>query len=509
MTEIESSYLKKVTIYGYCSFSKQKLCKLFLNKKEYLIADALGNFVIVWNNDSRQVIVTSAIGIIAYYFYIKNQYFTHGKEILEVFRDSQQVWEWDFQALADYLIFNHPVDSSTLHKYIKRTSANTIISFENGRLEEKPLQSSNENQSQSFSSPYDSIDCLTTEVARWVNQENAVLSITGGFDSRLILATLLSQGIKPYLIVSGQKNSFDLNVSKSISKKFNLPLLTTEFKSLDIIQNSNKTITATGGMLPITHWAGHLWATSYELNLPIIVGFNGEFVRSYYFDKGQFSYLLDYIPDAYKKYLLGIIINSDFRELTNFFIPEFQAEFSKNAEKIRFQRMMSFSNSNTLEKLDSFFINSYTRNKTGMDISALSKHTSWIAPLCSSAWIKSLENLPRNWKLGSKFHRFAINELFPQLLSFPEEGAGEKITLNPKYLYWARKKSVIPFYNIKVLNTPEVEALINKGIANLEDIMSKTAINLLLEKKSLKLKLLGYKLAPIGLFKDLINNSSF
>ncbi|ELS04297.1 hypothetical protein Xen7305DRAFT_00040260 [Xenococcus sp. PCC 7305] len=506
MPKTENNFLKKVTVYGYCSYSKRKLARLFFNKEEHLVAKALGNFVIVWNDSSRTVIITSYIGIIPYYYYFEGQHFVQGKEILDVFKSSKQRWEWDFQALADYLIFNHPIDSSTFHKKIKRTSANTILCFEDGKLEEKSLQNSIQNQERIFTSPYDSINCLKTEMARWVNQENALLSITGGFDSRLLLAVLLSLDIKPNLIVSGQKNSFDLEVSKSISKKFNLPLLTTEIKSSDIVENSEKTIRATGGMLPIPHWAGHLWAASYNQNLPIIVGFNGEFARSYYFDKGQFSYLLDYIPNFYKKAILEIEAKSELRKVATFFSPIFQTEFSVDSENNRFRRVMAFSGFNTLEKLDSFFIDSYTTNKTGMDIAALGQYVNWIAPFCSADWIKSQESLSRNWKLGSKFHRFAINELFPQLLSFPEEGVGNKMSLNPKPLYWKRKKNVIPFYDIQILEESKVKEIIMKGLFNLEDIMSKKAINLLVESESLRLKLLSYKLAPVGLFTNLLKN---
>ena len=497
---------KKLNLFGYCSFSQQRLEDLFLTKREELIAQAKGNFVVVWDDNYRVVIVTSDIGIIPYYYYYDGNKFIHGKKLLEVFKACNIQWEWDFQALADYIVYNHIIDSSTFHKKIKKTTINTILYFSNKSIKEKPLTKIALNKDRKISSPNHTLEILKSESEIWFTQLNPTLSLTGGFDSRLLLALMLSLGIKPDLIVSGQRGSFDLEVVKNISKTFGLSFTITEVTASDFIEYANKTVEATGGMLPMSHWAGHLWAASYNKNSPILVGFNGEFARTYYFDKGIFSYLINYLSPGsiYKYSLLKTKINPELRSLVEHLHPSLQEEFSNFAEKFRFERMLSFSDSNILDKLDSFFITSYTRNKTGMDISALENHVSWFAPFCSILWVKSVQNLPRSWKLGSRFHRFAIKELCPKLLSFPEEGKGDEMLLNPNFLYWAKKKAVVPFFNDKHLEDIQVQELMQKGIRNLEDILSAEAINLLLKAESIQTKILAYQLAPVGLFMSLL-----
>lgn len=508
MLETEYGSLSKVKIYGYCSFSKEKIAKLFLAGKEDLILNALGNFVIVWDDNSKVVVVTSATGIVPYYFFSEGQRFAHGNELLNVFQSCQQEWKWDFSALADYLVFDHPINSATLHKKIKRTTANTILRFENGKLHKTTLKKNPKDNAKATTTPEQVIECIRSEMSVWATQSNITLSITGGFDSRLLLATLLSLNIQPNLIVSGQKDSFDLKVSHGISQKFGLPLITTETKAEDITENADKTIRATGGTLPIPHWAGHLWASELKSAAPVIVGFNGELARTYYFDRGIFSYLLNYVPNNYKRNLLGRDIHPEVRGFLNSSSSVLKPYFSEQNQSDRFERMLSFSGSTTLEKLDSFFINAYIKNKTGMDVAALGKQTDWIAPLCSSHIVQNFQCLPRHWKLGSKFHRFAINELFPQLLAFPEEGRGNEMTLKPIALYWKRKRNVIPFYNISILEQSSVSELVKEGLTYLEDILDGKALSTLAKERTLPMKLLSYQLAPVGLFMKLVRDTA-
>lgn len=55
-----------------------------------------------------------------------------------------------------------------------------------------------------------------------VNKEISI-TLTGGMDSRLILAFLLKTGIKPNCLTFGNPNSHDVVLAKKIAKKFDLP----------------------------------------------------------------------------------------------------------------------------------------------------------------------------------------------------------------------------------------------------------------------------------------------
>jgi asparagine synthase (glutamine-hydrolysing) len=54
------------------------------------------------------------------------------------------------------------------------------------------------------------------------NYNDITLGLSGGLDSRLILALLLKNGIKPFVYTHGRPDSHEVNISRSICEAFNL-----------------------------------------------------------------------------------------------------------------------------------------------------------------------------------------------------------------------------------------------------------------------------------------------
>src|SRR5207245_104772 len=95
--------------------------------------------------------------------------------------------------------------------------------------------------------------------------------------------------------VVGQPGSFDVEVAEAISRRFVLPLRREEIRAEDFLENAATIAAATSGMLPLSHWPGVLIAAKAP-EATLLLGLNGEYARSYYFDRGIVSLVLDRLP---------------------------------------------------------------------------------------------------------------------------------------------------------------------------------------------------------------------
>jgi len=72
----------------------------------------------------------------------------------------------------------------------------------------------------------DITDILYKNITSWIsnyNDSEITLTLTGGMDSRIILACLLKAGIKPNCLTFGNPNTQDVVFAQKIAKKFDLP----------------------------------------------------------------------------------------------------------------------------------------------------------------------------------------------------------------------------------------------------------------------------------------------
>jgi hypothetical protein len=81
----------------------------------------------------------------------------------------------------------------------------------------------------------DALNVFNDANKKWLD-ERAVVSMSAGFDSRVILSSVLSAGYKPRLLSMGYDNSTDVVVSRSISSDLDLPLDVVSLEADDYIK---------------------------------------------------------------------------------------------------------------------------------------------------------------------------------------------------------------------------------------------------------------------------------
>jgi Asparagine synthase len=439
-----------VTVYGHCARTVAEIRKVIEAGRAADLVDAPGNFVIVYAGGQSDVIVSARTGIVGYYLAAGQNGARpgHGPDAATAARNAGLAARWNHTAVADYLIFTHPLGASTFHPQVTRVPAGSVVQVAADGARIEPVASP---EARPRSAPEATIEALLAAVAADI-PEGCTLSMSGGLDSRLLLAALLALGHRPHLLVSGIPGSFDAVVATAIGRRLGLPCSVAAITEDDVVAGLPEIVLASNGMIPGGNWAGLAHARTAPSGVPLMFGFNGEIARAYYSPHAGYRAMATARsrPKAGNPVLLGRRFASPFtiRE-QRWLAPELQAALEPAAIAARLRAAVGADHlSSAFAMGERLFTEHYGRQKIGNDLAAIAMHARWRAPLFAPEFARCALALPSSWKLGSRWHRYAIARLYPQLLDFPEEGYGPGLRSRPPVRYWLRGpgRPTLPFF---------------------------------------------------------------
>ncbi len=137
----------------------------------------------------------------------------------------------------------------------------------------------------------DSFKGIMKDYLDFFNPDKISLTLTGGLDSRTILAALLSLGCKPYTFTYGHANSPDAETAKQISRSCGIKHHNHyDIPTADWFASMSKEITDIGDSITQLHRAHRLWAVKAESGMhpdsQMLIGgyMGGESIRNFYYD---------------------------------------------------------------------------------------------------------------------------------------------------------------------------------------------------------------------------------
>lgn len=131
----------------------------------------------------------------------------------------------NYAAIAQFLYFNCIYGAETIFREVHRSDPGKYYIVENGHLTEKdkhlkPLEELEING-----------DALDKQMARLAKAtagcDGIACTITGGTDSRNILAHLLHEGVRPLLDITGADHDVDVRIARQIAERLHMELLWT------------------------------------------------------------------------------------------------------------------------------------------------------------------------------------------------------------------------------------------------------------------------------------------
>ncbi len=434
-----------VTVYGYCGLSSAEIAGTIESGKAEDLVDASGHFVIVYRVSDADVIVSSRSGIVGYFITIdrKGGRRAHGRDVVTVARNACLRPAWNYEAVSDYLIFGHPLGLATVHPEVARLPGGAVVRIEeSGARQESVMPVPVWQHGDSAPSADKAVDALLDAVEQDVPGDCA-LSMSGGLDSRLLLAACLALGRRPRLVISGIPGSFDREVATSIGERLRLPVSLVTVTAEDVISTLPSIARITNGMIPADNWAGiaHL-RSAPPGDVPVLLGFNGEIGRIYYAPRTGLGVLMAArsVPRGEHAVLLGHRFESPFTpEDQRWLAPELRAAMEPTAVTTRLLKTIGMQPpDDAFAMADRLYLENYGRQKLGSDLAAIETFARWRTPMFAPVFTQCVRSLPLRWKSGDRFHRYAIARLCRPLLDAPEEGYGARTSGHVPARYWLR-----------------------------------------------------------------------
>lgn len=435
------SYLDNpLKVFGYCE-ENQEIIKHHIYSRDFkTLQNMKGEFTLVHTSNGETIIITSLIGAMQYFYYYNGITFSHGERIVDIINEQNLGWDWDWESLGDLCELENLTQDRTLHKDIKKVPPGTLLIFQN----KLKLYSVNllDQMKVIDANPVDAIDVFNQETSRWVGG-NPILSLSGGFDSRVILSSMLRQGIYPTIVTLGNKENSDMQVAKMIAKKFCLDHIQVKLSLDDLLNCGERISYITNGSKPACHWHTYIYPRKAGISKEnsFFVGTLGEFARSYYFDKGFISLLNDSFSSFAQErfWILKLSRHRTFQQQESSYLCDHLCEeISDTGIKRRAHRNALLSRGDFLSGGCRYYLEQRIPNFYANGITMYNDSSSWRSPFHNLKWLEIIWSLCDHWKLGSNWHRLAISRNYPSLLDFPEEKGFNKIRMLKKAppFYW-------------------------------------------------------------------------
>jgi asparagine synthase (glutamine-hydrolysing) len=431
-----------VRIIGYCELDKDRILQKFHDEGVESLRNLRGEYTLILEKADECFVISSPCGVMHYFYTVQNGKLYHSDRLTDILRESGLDWEWNWTALGDLCTLENLTENQSLHKQIQKIPAGAILHFHNGKTD---LRSALwiDGVSRKKAEPHKALEALNEESAFWATKESFI-SLSGGFDSRVILSSLLKQDIKPRIITMGTEESSDVKTTRKIAKEFGLKQDLIPITLDDFFANAHDISALTNGTKTAWHWHTYVYPAKAGIGTEnaFYVGTLGEFARSYYFDKGFIGQLADLLPGPALNTFWNLKLQRNWtfkqEELAGL-SSEFAGQLNENGKAERVKKLGRLCHHQFLDGLSRFYLEQRVPNFYANGVKMYLASAGWRSPFHSRKWINEIWQLNSNWKLGSNWHRYAISQNLPKLLEFPEEGGRKPNVMLAKspLLYWA------------------------------------------------------------------------
>lgn len=267
--------------------SAQRLLDALYDKyKNDFINHLKGNFIIVHLEKDTFHIYTDRFAIKKYFYWIKDNEFIVSDEITEIMRHTQA--QPSAECIAKYALTYHFTGGSTLYDHIVHNQPAESIELRNNKIQRKfywyPTQLLEfKKRELDIVEISESLGNAIDKSLSNIDSTQLSLSLTGGADTRNLLALFLKKGIKPHLYTYGNPKSTDCEKASIIAKNLNLKHTIHDIRmDADTFERFARKILKLSGGLASIHRAHRLLAVELEKEFAgwMFLGtLGGEFIK--------------------------------------------------------------------------------------------------------------------------------------------------------------------------------------------------------------------------------------
>lgn len=326
----------------------------------------------------------------------------------------------DHEALLELLAFGQLLGERSTLAGVRHLGAGTTLRIARG---EPPQIRTSLVELTPRPAPFSQVlEALVAAVDRRLRHAaDASIPLSGGLDSRLLLAAALAAGHKPAALSFGAAGSADLEIATQLAARAQVPIVTGEIDGMGFAAAKPTIAVSGGGVVPLHH--GHALAcpdlVGRTQGRTLLTGTGAETFRAFYYDRGMPGLELLGLPA-----LRGPLLPSARRYVMEAFgrtlaptakaLPSLAASLASRLSA----RLDAYAAA--APTAAAFLDRIYLGERVGrfvvggqqlLDLAYGRAH-----PFLDSEVASLLAGLPTHVRFGGLWHRQAIGELAPQLL---------------------------------------------------------------------------------------------
>jgi Glutamine amidotransferase domain len=425
------------------------------------LAEMDGNFaVVLWNpREHRLVVVTDPLGMQPLYMVRRPGMFALATEAKALTVGGACDYAMNPAAWGAVLSFGHPIAGLTLAESVVRVPAGAVVSFDlrNDDFSVRKIAAWPERrEAREIDDRYvdDLADALVADVrACRQHHDNPALLLSGGYDSRLLLAALADLGLRPRLLTHAHDNELfglESRIAVRIAAKYGL--------TVERLQSPPDFFSS-------QEYLGYLVAS--EASVPSLFLFISQLAAALPSDleavwegtfPGALLFPIHQPPGGFDTYLA--------RECASSTAPTWQAAqmvFAGEAlEAMRagFEETLSGERakySNDEHGVSEFAVRNRTRHRIAINpLQVFANDVLALTPGLTRAFWMRAASVPYELKAGHALYRRLLQRRFPTATRVPVVSAG-------RFHAFDRRSQREPFVSLtKLLQTPRVQRLLRR-----------------------------------------------
>ncbi|MCH8569466.1 MAG: hypothetical protein LAT67_14420 [Balneolales bacterium] len=256
------------------------------NSEKRIAGNTKGNFILIDFNEDCLRIFNDHIGICKFFWYQSGEQIIVSNSIWSILQEVDT--SVNREAVIDHILFNRFTEGKTLWKNIHFSGPATSLSIRSSGFEIRKYWEYTDiantgEAGDDFSVIAEKFSLITKQYVDHLRPDRISVPMTGGFDCRSIVASLLNQNIKPVTYTYGHANSSDSEYGKLAADKTGL-----EFNVHYLGDNANEYLSLRdeilnkGNSLASSHRAHRLFGIKQEAqhaDLMFLGYLGGEVIR--------------------------------------------------------------------------------------------------------------------------------------------------------------------------------------------------------------------------------------
>ncbi|MDB4988125.1 MAG: asparagine synthase [Myxococcaceae bacterium] len=460
------------------------------------------NYVAAYEQGDRVWVVNSFYSLQPYFYHLSAGLFKHGDTIHGLAQSGTFNFQWNPEAIADLMGLGHPIGDDTLAADVLPLPQGAVLQWDGRRLTvDKFAYEDFIEGDRRPASANQLLELFLSALQAGVGHR-PIMTSSSGLDSRLNLAGLLHLGIQPELYVMGRHGAKDVEVTRAMAKAYGLQLNHVELEPQEYVDGAVEICRVTNGIKSVDNWHTYMLAkkSGYGHRDTVIVGNNGEHVRAMGFDYGVLALALDRLSRHDRYLVSGPLLAKFWKMKTHQLLrPD---ELKKCCDGLaryygsprQSDKLMSLMpRKSFVWRSDAFVLEQRRRMFQACGLKLMSLGFAPFSPFMSKRWIDVGWSADLSLRLGSAWHRQAVERLYPDLLRFPEEAEANGMLRHERPFTWLpgfnriyrrpKAKSYADYGAL--LRRPDILALLRDYAGELEDVMPRELVARIADEQAL------------------------